>query len=304
MPRPVPRAMGLIELAPPKRLAGRPLYATVGPVPAYKHRPPMSGDTPVWRYLTLSAVIATIKTRHLRLTRVDRFQDPFEGSVPKTQIEGQIPLFIGAASGLTMMNCIAAHHPGMASSMPPDEDRWIRTTRLRRARTRSSHASCWSASDESEVLWRLYCADDGCQGVGVALRTTLARLKASVAAHDLYVSPITYIPYHEAPAFTDEMDSRLHKRHGFAAERELRLLKLDAAHFGALVPKDASVSELPEHVFVDWVLSDVIDEISVSPYANVNYENLVRHAINAKDPNLADRVVLSVLHERRYPPGF
>jgi len=39
-------------------------------------------------------------------------------------------------------------------------------------------------------------------------------------------------------------------------------------------------------------------------YADVNYEDPVRHAINAKDPNLADRVVLSVLHERRYPPGF
>jgi hypothetical protein len=72
------------------------------------------------------------------------------------------------------------------------------------------------------------------------------------------------------------MDSLLHKRHGFAAERELRLLKFDAAHFGALVPKDASVSELPEHVFVDWVLSDVIDEISVSPHANVNYDAVLR----------------------------
>ena len=264
----------------------------------------MSDDTPVWRYLTLSAVIATIKTRHLRLTRVDRFRDPFEGSVPKTQIEDQIPLFIGAASRRTMMNSVAAHYPGMARSMPPDEDPWIRITRLRRARTRSSHASCWSAGDESEALWRLYCADDGCQGVGVALRTTLARLEASVAAHNLYVSPITYLPYHEAPAFTDEMDSLLHKRHGFAAERELRLLKFDEAHFSALVPKDASVSELPEHIYVDWVLSDVIDEIIVSPYADVNYEDLVRHAINAIDPNLANRVVLSVLHERRHPPGF
>ena len=254
--------------------------------------------------LTLGAVIATIEAQHLRLTRVDRFQDPFEGSVPKKQIEDQIPILIGAASRRAMLNSVAAHYPGMERSRPPDEDPWLRITRLRRARTRSAHASCWSAGDESEALWRLYCADDGCQGVGVALRTTLARLEASVAAHDLYVSPITYIPYHEAPAFTDEMDSLLHKRHGFAAERELRLLKFDAAHFGALVPKDASVSELPEHVFVDWVLSDVIDEISVSPYANVNYENLVRHAIKAKDPNLADRVVLSVLHERRYPPGF
>jgi hypothetical protein len=67
----------------------------------------MSGDTPVWRYLTLSAVIATIKTQHLRLTRVDRFQDPFEGSVPKKQIEDQI-LLLGGAASRRMMNRIAA----------------------------------------------------------------------------------------------------------------------------------------------------------------------------------------------------
>ena len=253
----------------------------------------MSDDTPVWRYLTLSAVLATIKTQQLRLTRVDKFQDPFEGSVPKAQIESQILLLRP-----TMVNP-AAYYPGM-----PYEDPWLRTTRRRRELTRSSHASCWSAGDESEALWRLYCADDGSRGVGVALRTTLARLEASVAAHDLYVSPITYLPYHEAPAFKDEMDSLMHKRHGFAAERELRLLKFDEAHFRALVPKDASVSELPDHIFVDWKLSDVIDEIVVSPYANLNYEDLVRHAINAQNPNLGHRVKLSALHERQNPPLF
>ena len=134
------------------RYAGRPLHATVGPVPAYKHRPPMAGDTPVWRYLTLDAVIATIEARHLRLTRVDRFQDPFEGSVPKKQIEDQIPILIGAASRRAMLNSVAAHYPGMERSRPPDEDPWLRITRLRRARTRSAHASCWSAGDESEAL--------------------------------------------------------------------------------------------------------------------------------------------------------
>jgi hypothetical protein len=257
----------------------------------------MSDDTHVWRYLTLSAVIATIKARQLRLTRVDRFKDRFEGSVPKAQIDSQLLLFSGASRQMMMMQ-LGKTPP------PPDEDPWVRITRLRRARTRSAHASCWSAGDEAEPLWRLYCADDGRQGVGVAVRTTLARLEASVAAHDLYVSPITYLPYHEAQPFTDEMDALLHKRHGFATERELRLLKFDEAHFKALGPKDASVSELPEHIYVDWVLSDVIDQIFISPYADENYEDLVRHAIGSKDQNLADRVVLSVLHERRYPAGF
>jgi hypothetical protein len=120
---------------------------------------------------------------------------------------------------------------------------------------------------------------------GVALRTTLARLEASVAAHDLHVSPIRYLKYHEAPAFTDEIDPLLHKRHGLAAEQELRLLRVDEAHYRALVPKDASVSELSEPIYVDWVLSDVIDEIIISPYADLNYEDLVLDAINAKDPN-------------------
>jgi hypothetical protein len=77
------------------------------------------------------------------------------------------------------------------------------------------------------------------------------------------------------------MDSLLHKRHGFAAERELRILKFDEAHYSALVPKDTSVSELPEHIYVNWVLGDVIEEIAVSPYADVNYEELVRRDINA-----------------------
>jgi hypothetical protein len=81
-------------------------------------------------------------------------------------------------------------------------------------------------------------------GGGVALRTTLDRLKASVEAHDLYVTPINYRRYHDGPAFTDEMDSLLHKRLGFEAEHELCLLRFDEGHYGALVPKDASVSEL------------------------------------------------------------
>ena len=264
----------------------------------------MADDTSVWRYLSLDAVIETIKTRSLRLTRVDRFSDKFEGSVPKANMGDQDLLLSGAESRRRMMNSVAAHFPGMATTPPPDEDPWARITRLRRAWTRSAHASCWSTGDESEALWRLYCGDSNQKGVGVALRTTLARLAASVAAHDLYVSPIIYRRYHEGLAFTDEMDSLMHKRHGFRAEQELRLLKFDVAQYGALDPKNALVSDLPEHIYVDWVLGDVVDEIFVAPEADASYENSVRHAIHEADANLADRVALSVLNDRRYPPNF
>jgi hypothetical protein len=41
--------------------------ATFAPMPIYKNRPPMPENTPVWRYLSLSAVIATIEKQQLRL---------------------------------------------------------------------------------------------------------------------------------------------------------------------------------------------------------------------------------------------
>jgi hypothetical protein len=49
------------------------------------------------------------------------------------------------------------------------------------------------------------------------MRTTLAQLEASVAPHDLYVSPVTYRHYHDGPAFNDDLDQFMHKRKGFWA---------------------------------------------------------------------------------------
>ena len=81
----------------------------------------------MWRYLSLSAVIATIKTQQLRLTRVDKFRDPFEGSIPKAQFEQQVPLFIAAASRRAMF----AANQGMAGRpMQPDEDQQLGSGRL------------------------------------------------------------------------------------------------------------------------------------------------------------------------------
>jgi hypothetical protein len=220
-------------------------------------------------------------------------------------MEQQDALLSGAAARRHMYNAIAAHYPGMGRPEErPDEDPWARITRLRRARTRSAHASCWAFGDESEALWRLYCNDDDCQGRGVALRTTLAALKESVGVHDLDARPITYIKYQEAPPFTDDMAPLFHKRLGFHADQELRLLKFDEEHFNALIPKDALVPELDEYIYLPWVFGNVIDEIIISPYADEEYEQRVRDDIKTADRSLADRVVLSELHERRYAPLF
>jgi hypothetical protein len=198
-------------------------------------------------------------------------------------------------------------------SMPPHRnlDPWTEMTLRRRAKTRSVHASCWTAGHESEAMWRLYCRDGEPKGQGIALQSTLGEIEASVARHDLFVSPIRYRYYHDGDAFDDELDPFMHKRLGFAHEGEVRLLKCDESHYlelaAALTSGDlgrATSPELPEHIFLDWSPAAVIERITISPYADESYETRARNAIASIDPSLVDRLELSVLSERRYAPQF
>ncbi len=199
-------------------------------MPMYKNRVSMDPATQIRRYTTLDVLVQTLRNQQLRLTRVDTFQDPFEGSVPKRQIDDQVPIFSGANATQMMMESVAAQYPGMGTPRRPYRDLWTEMTQRRRAKTRSAHASCWSAGDESEALWRLYCRDGGVEGTGLALRSTFGQLEAPVTHHDLLVSAVTYRYYHEGDAFDDELDPFMHKRTGFSYEREVRLLKYDERH--------------------------------------------------------------------------
>src|SRR5262245_30614136 len=183
----------------------------------------MDETTELRRYVELDAVVKIFQTRRLRLTRVDTFRDPFEGSVPKKQIDDQLPIF---SSRNFMMMTMAGHYRGHhgyyggshGMSIPLWRDRlypWLAMTLRRRAKTRSGHASCWTAGPESEAMWRLYCEDGGVRGQGVSLQSTLGTVEASVARHDLFVSPIRYRYYHQGDAFNDELDPFMHKRKGF-----------------------------------------------------------------------------------------
>ena len=275
-------------------------------MPRYKNRAPMDEATELRWYITLEALVHIFRDQQLRLTRVDKFLDPFEGSVPKRQIDDQLPLF--SSRNAIQMTSVAAHYPGM--SIPPrrNVDPWMEMTMRRRAKTRSAHASCWTAGHESEAMWRLYCRDGEVEGQGVALQSTLGRVETSVARHDLFVSPIRYRHYHEGEAFTDELDPFMHKRMGFAHEGEVRLLKYDESHYlmlaAALTSGDSTPPDLLAHIFLDWSPVSVIEKITISPYGDEAYEARVRDVIGAIDPSLLDRVELSVLSERRYAAQF
>jgi len=268
-------------------------------MPAYKNRPAMASDTVLRRHMTLDGLVQTLAKQQLRLTRLDTFPDPYEGSVPKQQIDDQLALF-------SSRNVF--FEGGMNSEIPERLDPWTEMSLWRRAMTRSAHASCWSAGHESEAMWRLYCCDSRVKGQGVAIESTLAAIEASVDAQGLFLSPIAYRYYHTGPAFTDEIDSFMHKRMGFSHEGEVRLLSFNKDQYlsiaNAIRTQAPEPTDLPEHVHVAWPVHAVVDRLVISPYADEAYEKRVRDQVAAIDTSLASKLELSVLSERRYAPHF
>ena len=116
--------------------------------PIFRDAPPP--ETRLWRYLSFAKIIALFQTRRLHFTRVDQFDDHFEGAWPKSDLER----FAKLEGGQVIPTVTKAMRQGVA-------------------------ASCWLAADhESAAMWRLYAAGEE----GVAITTTAAKLQAVVSA--------------------------------------------------------------------------------------------------------------------------
>jgi hypothetical protein len=283
-------------------------------MPTYKNRVAVRPAAQLWHYTSLDALKKILEGKKLRLRRIDTYweDDPFEGSVPMEQMNEQATILGSQAAAL--MKQIRPHFsPHMDVPHSPTRNRWEDIAKWREGKARSIHVSCWTKG-ESEVMWRLYCADGadgerkadcGRKGYGVAFQTTFRKMKAFVERHDLIVSQVQYRRYDDGHAFDDELDPFFHKRKNFRIEREVRLLKFNADHYNQIVTAvtsdTATPAELEKYIDLDWFPAKVINRIWISPYADNGYAQKVRDAIKIVDPSMMDRLKRSALTER-YPP--
>ena len=264
----------------------------------------IDGAEPLWRYVSLEALLATVSTKSLRMTRLDAFNDPYEGSVPLADLERQAKQLRGGD--------IVSEIPGRPYLRNPPDVRRRAANRneemsLRRIdRLKSAHASCWRRGHESEGMWLLYCQDRGTRGQGIAMRSTVAKLASSVEMQALFLSPIAYRTYHDGPPFKSELDCFFHKRRGFAHEQEVRLLRFDAQRAQQCVTylagfSNESPTDLAKYIYIPWSLEEALVELVISPYASEEYELDVRAGLQRDAPALVPLLQLSELSERRYP---
>jgi len=149
-------------------------------------------DTVIWRYMSIEKYVSLLHTASLFMCRVDKFEDPWEGTYP-----------VG-------YEYLALGHPGALE-----------------ARRGFLFVNCWHANQyESAAMWDLYAS----RQAGVAIRTTVGILKQSIrCAANVFLGAVRYADYSMPIPNLDgnTMLPALLKRHSFAHEHEIRLITLN-----------------------------------------------------------------------------
>jgi hypothetical protein len=125
----------------------------------------------VWRYMSFGRFVWLLQKKALWLSRADLLGDPWEISLAGDQLA-----FV-----------IERHPPSILNDPTAvPESAKGRSERIIRQWRRHSFVNCWSNSEhESHALWRIYCPSSE----GVAIQTTITRLRDSVGHLQLHRSP-------------------------------------------------------------------------------------------------------------------
>jgi DUF2971 family protein len=211
---------------------------------------PLNVDRSLWRYMSFLKVVDLLQRRSLWFTRLDYFQDPYEGFLP------EIITRLSTGENSTVFQQF-------------QYENW----------RKMACANCWYMSDyESAAMWDLYSKDGG-----IAITSRVSRLEQcfpldlDVGSFGLYGNAVKYVDFEKTKLETFDAQGaviraqELHcKRKSFEHEREYRLtLRLE---------EDEAKKDIPGK-FVPVALDKLIERIYVSPTAPAWVAEVVQKAV-------------------------
>lgn len=235
-------------------------------------RTPNSEDVKVWRYMDFTKFLYILERHALFFTRADRFEDRFEGSYTRYNVNmrpqaynGQIPKEV-------------LHQISEVSNQ-------IR---------RFTFINCWHMNEhESAAMWRLYSQSNE----AVSIQSTFARLKDSFNGtnENIYIGMVNYIDYETQWMPEGNMFYPfVHKRLSFEHEREIRAVFQYLPTNGERIDWNQSLYEYGKDIDID--LDTLIDRVYVSPIAPRWFFELVQAVVQRY--GLRKEVVYSDLNSK------
>jgi hypothetical protein len=182
------------------------------------------GTTPLWRYMDFSKYVAMLASQTLFFSRLDQFQDPFEGAMGSEDTEGA-----WCNHYLSFFRTATRNPPeGYVCNLSDQEieqeaERLLRDFREgNRRKSRMTFVNCWYESEhESDAMWRLYSDQSK---YAVAIQSTVGLLRKYTEVQ-ITVGRVRYIDY--CKEFPDISFPHFFKRKGFEHEREVRAVIID-----------------------------------------------------------------------------
>jgi len=214
---------------------------------------PSNPNIKIWRYQDLSKFIDLILNESLYFTRVDIFDDIFEGSLP-------------------ILSVIARQNQLKKLSSNDTEQKTEFWNKIGIKFKKKYAINCWHMNDfESAAMWKIYLKTNE----GIAIQSTYQRLNDCLnkLPKPVYLGIVKYIDYEkDLIDWGNRMVPFFHKRKSFLHEQELRAIirgfDYDLNNGGIKLPIDLNL---------------LIEKIYVAPYAPKWFNQLIKDIVVGKN---------------------
>lgn len=214
---------------------------------------PENPNQKIWRYVDLTKFLELLNSKSLYFTRLDKFDDIFEGSVPiKTAQTRTIPKRVVIQEVLVNGEKISSSEVTLDN--PED---YIENQKKEREKFA---VNCWHMNDfESAAMWKLYLKSNE----GIAIQSNFKKLKKILtkSRFQFFIGTVNYIDYeNDKLEFDNSFLPFVHKRKSFSHENELRaIIPIEA-------PKNSGKIDLSEGGWkIKINLNELIENIYISP---------------------------------------
>jgi hypothetical protein len=220
--------------------------------------PPEDDEIKIWKYMDFTKLISLLETGCLFFSRADSFDDPFEGSYPRNNVEFR-------KSVLKELDEESKEHFLKVINNRKDTNKyWPRYTAI----------SCWHMNEfESAAMWSLYLKSDE----GIAIQSSYNKLKKSIIDdEEVYLGVVKYIDYNSYYIKDNNiLTPFVHKRKSFEHESELRALMLKMPFSSGEIDFKKETIKKGGGVPIKVNIKELIDKIYVAPNAPIWFSELV-----------------------------
>lgn len=200
-----------------------------------------SDNAIIWRYIDFTKLLSLLHKDSLYFTRVDKFEDPFEGSLSKASVRLRTNKYKG--------------------TKPPNEITTL--SEFYRTFVKLTYVNCWHLGGyQSAALWRAYLQDSN----GVTIRSTFGRLRDSFnnTEYEVKIGKVTYIDYKKDLIPEGSLYPYFHKRKNFREEKELRAV-IQEVTYNKNGEIEWDKSPFGSGLYVKINLETLIDKIYLAP---------------------------------------